>query len=167
MIYIKIIFNVLGLLLTAGTTLWAIFWGITNISKEPIILLLCPIVLLLLGSLVYNSYMCVYIIFDHYGWKENARPNKKAKIQSISSEKVKYSKNDAKLKTTIIFSDGFYFITYKTERKNGVGMCRNGLFEVNSAFLYTIFISDKLKKDIINLAIQKHSKAIVKYFNDK
>ncbi|MBR4316939.1 MAG: hypothetical protein IKP65_08275 [Alphaproteobacteria bacterium] len=120
-------------------------------------LILCcviPILLLAFGSCIYNTIGEIYTLSDHYGWNEFSHPNKMAKIKNITSQKVKYTKNKAKLKTIVNFSDGFYFITYKTNRK--------------SEFLgYSIFISNKLKKYIIHLAIQKHKIAVVEYFRNR
>lgn len=104
----------------------------------------------LFGMLIYNTIGDIYTWFDHCGWKENSNPNKKAKIQNITSEKIQYVKNKAKLKTKVIFSDGFYFVTYKTDRENGF-------------LTYRIFISDEHKKDIIDMAVEKHNLAVDKF----
>ena len=110
------------------------------------------IVLLLFSALLLSGEF--YTWFNHYGWEENSIPNKKAKIQNITSEKVQHLKNMAKLKTKITFSDGFYFITYKTDRQRDF-------------FIYTIFISDKHKKEIVELAKKKHMLAVDKFIAKK
>ncbi len=109
--------------------------------------------LLVIGWVFYNLVRDVYTWSNHYGWEENSTPDKNAKIQNISSEKVQYSKNGAKYKTKITFSDGFYFITHKTDREDGF-------------LTYRIFISDELREKIISLAIEKHNIAVDKFIND-
>ncbi len=106
------------------------------------------------GMIFYNSFRSVYAWTDHYGWEDNSSPDKNAKIQNITSERVQYTRNGAKLKTKITFSDGFYFITYKTDRDDGV-------------ISYKIYLSDELREKIINLAIEKHNLSVEKFINDK
>lgn len=112
------------------------------------------IILVFVGLLIYNTYMGIYTCFNHYGWKENSNPYKQATISNITHERVQYTKNRAKIKTKISFSDGFYFITYKTNREY-------------SFLIYKIFISDKLWKKIIDLAITKHNLSVDKFINNK
>lgn len=102
----------------------------------------------------YNSYKSIYTWTDHYGWEDNSSPDKNAKIQNITSERVQYTRNGAKLKTKITFSDGFYFITYKTDRDDGV-------------ISYKIYLSDELKEKIISSAIEKHNLSVDKFINNK
>lgn len=73
---------------------------------------------ILLIVLIYLSARDIYWKFDHGKWSENAKPDFSATIIDISSNKVKYAKNEAKYKTTVTFSDGFIFTTTKTKRKN-------------------------------------------------
>lgn len=101
----------------------------------------------------YNGYRTIYSWFDHYGWKKNSSPKKNAKMHWITSEKVHYgsSSTKAKLKTTVTFSDGFYFITHKTE------------YDRTGVFAYRMYISGELKKKIIESAIKKHDLAVEKF----
>jgi hypothetical protein len=61
--------------------------------------------------------MNIYAAFNHTHWAENAKPSKNAVITSTDVQQVKYAKNNAKFKTTVYFSDGFWFVTYKTNRE--------------------------------------------------
>ncbi|MBD5400885.1 hypothetical protein HDR61_04040 [bacterium] len=106
-----------------------------------------------LGIVIYNTCGEVYSCFDHYGWEEISAPDKKATIQNITQEQVQYTRNKAKFKTKISFSDGFYFITYKTDRDYRI-------------LTYKIFISDELGKKIMDLAIEKHKLAVEEFKNN-
>ena len=108
---------------------------------------------LLLGLCFYNAYKSIYSWFDHYGWEEDSIPNKKAKIQKIDSKVVRWGKS-SKLKTKISFSDGFYFITYKTD------------YEYIDVLLWKLYISETTKKNIIDLAIKKHKIATNKFIKN-
>ena len=91
----------------------------------------------------------IYWKFDHKGWKENSRPDPNARIIDVSREEVMYEKNGAKYKTTVRFSDGFYYITHKTHRENH--------------FLsYTISVDKELSDEIIETAIEAHKKELIK-----
>ena len=72
-----------------------------------------------------------------------------AKIIDISSEKVIYVKNGAKYKTKVTFSDGFVFTTHKTKREDGW-------------WTYNISIDSNLAIEIIECAINAHTKACIK-----
>ena len=120
-----------------------------------LVLMIC-ILILGLGIGFYNSYKSVYAWSDHYGWKDDSNPDKKAKIINITSEKVQYgsSATYAKLKTKITFSDGFYFITHKTD------------YNHTGAFTYQVYLSDELRDKIISSAIEKHNLAVDKFINN-
>lgn len=113
---------------------------------------MCLLLLLVLGVVVYNICGDVHSWSDHYGWGKNSTPDKEAKIQNITSERVQFARNEAKFKTTVTFSDGFYFITYKTNRDNSV-------------LTYKIYISDELKNEIINSAIKQHISAVDRFID--
>lgn len=117
------------------------------------VVVVLAIVVLGLGIVIYNTCGEVYSCVDHYGWEEISTPDKKATIQNITQEQVQYTRNKAKLKTKISFSDGFYFITYKTDRDYRI-------------LTYKIFISDELGKKIINLAIEKHRLSVDDFINN-
>ncbi len=86
----------------------------------------------------------IYSKSDHTGWKKGSIPDRDATIVNISSEKVKYDKNDAKFKTTVQFSDGFYFITHRTNRENRL-------------LSYTISLDSKLANEIAARARVMHN----------
>lgn len=118
--------------------------------------LVCMIVFFIIccGIMLYNICGAVYTWTDHCGWEENSQPDRNAKIQNITSERVQYTRNGAKLKTKITFSDGFYFITYKTDRDDGI-------------ISYKIYLSDELREKIINSAIEKHNLSVEQFMNNK
>lgn len=103
----------------------------------------------LLALPLYSLWKSFYSLFDHCEWDPGALPDPNAKIISFSSEQVQYSKNGAKYKTTVKFSDGFYFITHKTKREN-------------SFLSYRISIDEHLKKEILECAIDAHTEAVQK-----
>ena len=107
------------------------------------------VLMALLAWPLYNLWKAFYSLFDHCEWDPGALPDPNAKIISFSSEQVQYTKNGAKYKTTVKFSDGFYFITHKTKREN-------------SFFSYRISIDEHLKREILECAIIAHTKAIQK-----
>lgn len=109
----------------------------------------------LFGCMIFGIGRSVYWSFDHLGWNNVARPDADAQINNFTSEQVKYEKNGAKFKTTVTFTDGFYYITHKTNSERHV-------------LSYTISIDDALKAEIIKKAIEKHQKAVEKvYFQQK
>ena len=115
---------------------------------------MCIIFVLGLGIMFYNICGTVYTWSNHCGWEENSNPDKNAKIQNMTSERVQYGRTYANLKTKVSFSDGFYFITYKNDRETRI-------------LTYKIYLSDKHRKKIIDLAIEKHNSAIDKFLSQK
>lgn len=91
----------------------------------------------------------IWSMFDHSVWRAPKNPDINAEIVNVNVEKVRYSKNDAKYKTTVIFSDGFNFITHRTNRDDHF-------------MSYTITIDNQLKIAIINTAVAAHIKAVNK-----
>ena len=81
--------------------------------------------------------------------QKNSKPDINAKIINIDTQKVQYAKNGTKYKTTVSFSDGFIFITHKTNREDGF-------------FNYQISIDESLRISIIEKAICLHQKAVEK-----
>ena len=104
---------------------------------------------IILGAVLFGVGRSIWWSFDHSGWYSNARPDRDATITSCNSEKVKYEKNGAKFKTTVEFSDGFYYITHKTNREQHV-------------FTYNISIDSALKSEILTKAMDKHKTAVEK-----
>ena len=96
---------------------------------------------------VYIMCKALYSLFDHSRWDKDSKPSFDAKIVDINFEKVQYTKNGMKYKTTVSFSDGFKFITHKTNRKD-------------SFFTYQISIDETLRRDIIEKANRLHIRAV-------
>lgn len=96
----------------------------------------------LLGTLSIAAE--IYNFFNHsYYKKEKLRPD--AKIVDVKRETVG-GKNDKKIRTTVIFEDGFEYVTHKTDREN-------------SFFSYRIQVKEATSKEILNDAIAAHQKA--------
>jgi hypothetical protein len=102
--------------------------------------------LYVLGACCVNMVKSIRSMFNQTSWKENSVPDPQAIIVDVNSQQVKYAKNDAKFKTTVIFSDGFVFTTHKTNRVNHFGS-------------YTISVD---RKQIAELAKAAHAKAVEK-----
>ena len=105
------------------------------------------VLVVILAWPVYNMCRAFYSLFDHTKWADDSKPNLDAKIVDVCTEKVQYTKNGMKYKTTVSFSDGFNFITHKTNREEGF-------------FTYQISIGESLKREIIEKAIRLHKKAV-------
>lgn len=99
-----------------------------------------------LGPRLYYLVKQILSLFNHSSWSKDAMPNKDAVILRREEETVKYAKNDAKIKSTVYFTDGFRFETHDTERKNKLGSYQIGV--------------DKAK--IIYMAEVAHQKALQK-----
>ena len=101
------------------------------------------VLLVLSGFLLYRE---IYTFFNHKRWSENAVPCEVAEIIDWNTEKVRYIKNDAKFKTTVMFSDGFIYVTFKTQRKD-------------SLFQYRISVdSEEIAQD----AMEAHATELIK-----
>ena len=88
----------------------------------------------------------IWSCFAHTSWDKDANPDPDAIIVDINSQQVKYVKNGAKFKTTVVFSDGFTYVTHKTNRENHFGS-------------YTISVN---RKEIAEAAKLAHAKAVEK-----
>lgn len=86
---------------------------------------------------------------DCGGWNEGAKPNINAKVIDIQVERVIYTKNNAKFKTTVLFDDGYVFVSHKTDRED-------------HTFRYKISISRETQEVIINNAITQHRIDVLK-----
>ena len=84
--------------------------------------------------------------FDWGSWEGRVCPDPNAQIIDVSREQVKYAKNDVRYKTTVLFSDGYRFVTTKTKRKQGF-------------MSYRIFVDAELDAKIRQKAIRRHDKA--------
>ena len=104
---------------------------------------------LFLGFCIYNVVKDIGTWKDHGKWAKGAAPDPNATIVNTQVEQVKYVKNGAKYKTEITFSDGYHFISHKTNVKTGFGH-------------YTISIDRELAEKIKANAIAYHAKAVAK-----
>ncbi len=106
--------------------------------------------LIFIGGCIAIIFGAAFLsMFDHKKWSKNSVPSLDATIVDIKTEKIKYLKNGAKYKTTVLFSDGFSFITHKTNREDEL-------------FSYTISVGGELLKQIIRKAEATHEKAVRK-----
>ncbi len=124
----------------------------TDQSDSDIILnnIIVIVISVLLGGLViFLIAQNIYWHYDHGKWGKNAVPSYDASVIDISTKQVLYSKNNAKFKTTVVFSDGYTFITHKTKRKDRV-------------FTYQISVDAELAKEILQLAKLSHDNAVKK-----
>lgn len=117
-----------------------------------IMLLLSIFTIFCLGWFVkglFNLGKAFWSIFDHSIVPKHSILSQDAEILDIRSEKVQYTKNGMKYKTTVYFSDGFKFVTHETDREDG--------------FLnYQISISPELSRWIIKGATLAHDEALRK-----
>lgn len=91
-----------------------------------------------------NVYSWIYNAFSHSsGNKKNLRRD--AKIVNVKQETVG-SKNNKKIRTTVVFDDGFEYISHKTDRDD-------------SFFSYRIQVTEATRKKILEDAMQAHQKA--------
>ena len=110
------------------------------------------LLIFLVAILAFPIYfLCkdVSSFFNHSGWNAISNPSSDATIIDVKSEEVQYAKNNAKYKTTVTFSDGFYFVTHETNREN-------------SFFSYKITVDKFLMSRIIDNAKRAHEKAVIK-----
>lgn len=114
-------------------------------------LILGLILLVILAYPIFGLVRAFLSLFDRGVWGKNAIPNANARIVDMRMEKVQYIKNGTKYKTKVLFSDGFTFITHKTERADGL-------------FNYSIFISPELRDKILKKAEVTHQRAVKRYY---
>ena len=103
---------------------------------------------------LFNLGKALWSLFDRSIVPKKTILSQDAKIIDIRSEKVQYTKNGMKYKTTICFSDGFEFVTHETEREEGI-------------LSYQISISPELYKWMIKSAQEAHDDALRKQLRKK
>ena len=86
---------------------------------------------------------------DHGKWNKDAQPSFDAKIVDFSFKTKSYGKNDVRFLSTVTFSDGYVFISTKSNRKDRV-------------FTYQISMDEELRQSIIGNAIDSHFDAVKK-----
>ena len=92
-----------------------------------------------------NIYSWIYNLFSHSSAKDYKNLRHDAKIVNVNRDTVG-SKNDKKIRTTVVFDDGFEYISHKTDRDD-------------SFFSYQIQITEATKKEILVDAMEAHQKA--------
>ena len=92
-----------------------------------------------------NIYSWIYNLFSHSGAKDYKNLRRDAKIVNVKQYTVG-SKNDKKIRTTVVFDDGFEYISHKTDRDD-------------SFFSYRIQVTEATRKKILEDAMQAHQKA--------
>ena len=113
------------------------------------------IFLIALAMIIYFAFRKqVWSLSDHSEAYHNVELKQDAKIIDIKTEKVQYMKNDTKYKTTVSFSDGFSFITHKTNREDHF-------------FTYNISVGSELYEQIIGNAIAAHNRALEQQLKQK
>lgn len=101
---------------------------------------------LLLGAAL-NIYASIYNAFSHSGGnKKNLRRD--AKIMNVKQYTVG-GKNSKKIRTEVLFDDGFGYVSHKTDRED-------------SFLSYRIQVTEETKERILNDAMEAHRKACVK-----
>ena len=102
--------------------------------------------LVVLGMCFVQMGKAIWSCFNHTSWEKEAIPDPNAIVTGVNSRQVKYVKNGAKFKTTVTFSDGFTFVTHKTNRENHFGS-------------YTISVN---RMEIAEMAKAAHAEAVSK-----
>lgn len=108
------------------------------------------IAFIILGLALFGWTREIYSRFNHTYYSAE-RLDTNAQIVSCDSEQVKYTKNNAKFKTTVMFSDNFIFVTHQTRR------------EMEGLMHYSISVDERMKRAIINEAKAAHTKALLKH----
>lgn len=86
---------------------------------------------------------------DHSGWDDqNKKPDINASITKINHQKVSFIMFRSKMKTTVTFSDGFYYTSGKTKTA-----------QVDARH-YSISVDREMTLDIVEKAIKAHADAV-------
>ena len=94
---------------------------------------------------ILNLYSWIYNLFSHSTVKDCKNLRRDAKIVNVKRDTVG-SKNSKKIRTEVLFDDGFEFISHKTDRDD-------------SFFSYRIQVTEATRKKILEDAMQAHQKA--------
>ena len=104
------------------------------------------LLLIIVAIFIWVIHKEIWSLFDHSEvLSYELQPD--AEIVHIKTERVQYTRNNAKFKTTVYFSDGFSFVSHKTDREDGF-------------FRYRISVGPELRERIISKAIIAHNRAI-------
>ena len=94
---------------------------------------------------ILNIYSWIYNAFSHINVKSYKNLRRDAKIVNVKRDTVG-SKNDKKIRTEVIFDDGFEYVSHKTDRED-------------SLFSYRLQVTEKTAKGILEDAMEAHQKA--------
>ena len=94
---------------------------------------------------VLNVYSWIYNAFSHSSVKSYENLRRDAKIVNVKRDTVG-GKNDKKIRTMVIFDDGFVFISHKTDRENHL-------------MSYRIQVTESTAREILADAMKAHQKA--------
>ena len=108
------------------------FWGYVFLGGVVLVALL-------------NIYSWIYNLFSHSIAKDCKNLRRDAKIVNVKRDTVG-SKNSKKIRTEVLFDDGFEFVSHKTDRED-------------SLFSYRIQVTEKTAKEILKDAMEAHQKA--------
>ena len=103
-------------------------------------------------------FICACIIFtffytlaDHKGWdRQNKNPDPNASIVKIDQNKSALSFFIAKMQTTVHFSDGFYYSSYRTNKSR---------VDINHI---KISVDKQMTLEIVEKAMKAHEAAVKK-----
>lgn len=98
---------------------------------------------ILLGPLIYIEW---YNSKDHYRIENPQKLNENAKIIDVQHKTIGL-KGSRKWRTTVVFDDGFTYISHKTKI-------------VNHFLSYDISLTNDINTEILKTAILSHSKAV-------
>ena len=102
------------------------------------------VVLLVLHAVVGE----IYSRFVHTRWEKNAKPDENAEVVAVRCRAVVFVPGKAKFRSLVKYSDGFRYLTYKTDRVDY--LMRNR---------YTISV---IEQEIIAIADEAHWEALEK-----
>lgn len=94
---------------------------------------------------VLNVYSWIYNAFSHSSVKSYENLRRDAKIVNVKRDTVG-SKNDKKIRTMVIFDDGFEYVSHKTDRDD-------------SFLSYRIQVTEATAREILEDAMEAHQKA--------
>ena len=104
------------------------------------------IVILIIAFLIYRT-VNKSVGHSDWGFSEYLEPD--AKVMTVQSEVVGSGRNNKHFKTTVIFSDGFKYYSFCTEREDNILL---GTYRIS---VY--------KNEVVEKAKKAHEKAIKKY----
>lgn len=109
-------------------------------------------------GIVIGIILAIYRLFDHGHWEDSYSPDPNAQIIDVQCKHIYLgNRNRDKIRTTVRFKDGYYFVTYKTKYE---GM---GIAGLNS-FRYRMSIDEE---EIITKANKAHEKAVERKLSSK